>query len=113
MIDTSFLYSTFNHPLYIIEEDRLRHNLQVIRSVAQEADIDIILAFKAFALWKTFPIFREYINASTASSINEVLLSSEAFDSTHTYSPAYTDYDIETIAQKSSHLTFNSLTQYK
>ena len=36
-------------PIYIIEEQRLRRNLSLIASVAREADVEIILAFKAFA----------------------------------------------------------------
>ena len=46
-------------PIYLLEEERLRNNLSLIRSVAERADVEIILAFKAYALWKTFPIFRE------------------------------------------------------
>ena len=99
-------------PAYVIEESRLRDNLRLIASVAHEADIEIILAFKAFALWKTFPIFRQYINATTASSLWEARLAKEEFGSpAHTYSPAYTDYEIDEMARCSSHLTFNSLSQ--
>lgn len=57
-------------PIYIIREDLLRRNLGVIADVASRADVEIILAFKAFALWKTFPIFREYIHSTIASSLN-------------------------------------------
>ena len=100
-------------PIYIIEEKRLRRNLSLIADVARKADVEIILAFKAFALWKTFPIFREYINATTASSRSEARLSFEEFGAkAHTYSPAYTDDEIDEIASCSSHLTFNSLSQY-
>jgi len=106
-------FKEINIPIYIIEEVRLRNNLELIRSVACAADVEIILAFKAFALWKIFPIFREYINATTASSLNEALLAYYEFGSrAHTYSPAYTDDDIEEIARCSSHLTFNSLSQW-
>ena len=45
-------------PVYIIEENLLRANLSLIRDVAQRADIEVIMAFKAFALWKTLPIIR-------------------------------------------------------
>lgn len=101
-------------PVYIIEEDKLRRNLNLISDVAREADVEIILAFKAFALWRTFPIFREYIHSTTASSINEARLAFEEFGApAHTYSPAYTDEDIETIARCSSHVTFNSLSQFE
>lgn len=101
-------------PVYIIEETLLRRNLQLIANVAKEADVEIILAFKAFALWKTFPIFREYINSTTASSLNEARLALEEFGAkAHTYSPAYTDEEIDDIVRCSSHLTFNSLSQYE
>ncbi len=100
-------------PAYVIEEKLLRRNLQLIKSVSERADVEIILAFKAFAMWKTFPIFREYIGSTTASSLNEARLALEEFGAkAHTYSPAFTDYEIEGIARCSSHITFNSLSQY-
>ena len=103
-----------NTPIYVIEEARLRRNLQLIADVARQADVEIILAFKAFALWKTFPIFREYIRATTASSLCEARLALEEFGSkAHTYSPAYTDAEFDEILRCSSHLTFNSLSQYE
>ncbi|MDY3847539.1 MAG: carboxynorspermidine decarboxylase [Prevotella sp.] len=101
-------------PVYVIEEDLLRRNLSLIRDVAKRADIEVIMAFKAFALWKTFPIIREYISATTASSLSEARLAHEEFGSpAHTFSPAYTLDEISQIAKASSHLTFNSLTQYQ
>ncbi len=101
-------------PVYIIEEAKLRRNLQLINHVASEAQVEIILAFKAFALWKTFPIFREYIGSTTASSLWEARLAVECFgNKAHTYSPAYIDDEIDEIARLSSHLTFNSLSQYQ
>ena len=100
-------------PCYVLEEKRLRRNLELIKSVADAAGVEIILAFKAYALWNTFPIFREYIGATTASSLYEARLAYEEFGSkAHTFSPAYTDYEIDEIAGCSSHLTFNSLSQY-
>ena len=101
-------------PIYIIEETKLRRNLQLIADVAAKADIEVILAFKAFALWKTFPIFREYISSTTASSLSEARLAYEEFEApAHTYSPAYTDEEFDQIVRCSSHLTFNSLSQYE
>lgn len=112
-IDTT-TYKEINRPMYILEEARLRNNLRIISDVAKRADVEIILAFKAYALWKTFPIFREYISSTTASSLSEARLAFDKFGSkAHTFSPAYTDYEIDEIAACSSHLTFNSLTQYE
>ena len=107
-------FQQINKPVYVLEEQRLRNNLSLISEVARTGGIDIILAFKAYALWKTFPIFREYIRATTASSLSEAKLALLEFGSkAHTFSPAYTDYEIDEIAHCSSHLTFNSLSQYQ
>ncbi len=101
-------------PVYIIEEEKLRRNLSLIRTVAERTDSEWILAFKAFALWKTFPIFREYIRSTTASSLSEARLALEEFGAkAHTYSPAYKDDEFDDIVRCSSHLTFNSLSQYE
>ncbi len=106
-------FKEIDRPCYVLEEKLLRRNLSTIKNIADEADVEFILAFKAYALWKTFPIFREYISATTASSLYEARLAYEEFGSkAHTYSPAYTDYEIDYIARFSSHLTFNSLSQY-
>ena len=101
-------------PYYLIEESRLRRNLELIKHVADESGAEIILAFKAFANWKTFPIFREYIHSTTASSLSEARLALEEFGApAHTYSPAYIEEEFPELLRCSSHLTFNSLSQYE
>ena len=101
-------------PIYIIEEAKLRRNLALIKDVAERTGSEFILAFKAFALWKTFPIFREYIQSTTASSLSEAMLAYHEFGKkAHTFSPAYTDGEFDDIVACSSHITFNSLSQYE
>ncbi len=107
-------YSELARPTYILNETKLRRNLEIISRVSRLADVEIILAFKAYALWRTFPIFREYIGATTASSLNEARLGFEEFGApTNTFSPAYEDSEIEEIARCSSHIVFNSMSQYE
>jgi len=109
MIDLSKIPS----PCYVMEERLLRKNLQRIKSVEEKAGVNIILAFKAFAMWKAFPIVREYIGHSTASSVAEAQLAFEEMGSAaHTYAPSYTDYDFPLFLKYSSHITFNSLSQF-
>lgn len=109
----SKIYERLDGPAYIMEETLLRRNLELISDVAKRADVEIILAFKAFALWKTFPIFREYISSTTASSLSEAKLAFEEFGApAHTFSPAYVESEIDEIARCSSHITFNSLSQF-
>ena len=65
-------------------------------------------------MWRSFPIFREYIDHSTASSVYEARLALEEFGSkAHTYSPAYTEQDFPEIMRCSSHITFNSMAQFE
>ncbi len=107
------LYRNIPSPCYVMEESLLRRNLSLIKSVSERAGVEIILAFKAFALWKSFPIFREYGFCSTASSVNEAQLAFEEMGSpAHTYSPAYTAENIPVFIKYSSHITFNSLSQF-
>lgn len=101
-------------PYYIVYEDRLRRNLSLIKRIMQEADVNIILAFKAFALWKTFPIVAQYVQASTASSLNELKLSLEFLgNEVHSYCPVYTDRTFPEFLNGSTHITFNSIRQYE
>lgn len=106
-------FGLFPSPCYIMEEELLRRNLALIKSVADRAGVDIILAFKSFAMWRSFPVFREYIGHSTASSVYEARLALEEFGSkAHTCSPVYTEGDFPEIMHCSSHITFNSLAQF-
>lgn len=106
--------SEIKTPFYIVYEERLRRNLELIRHVSTEADVNIIMAFKANALWKTFPIIKEYISASTASSLNEMRLSLDYLgNEVHTYCPVYTDETFPQFLEGSSHITFNSIAQFQ
>ncbi|MCG8579257.1 MAG: carboxynorspermidine decarboxylase [Bacteroidales bacterium] len=106
-------YSQIKTPAYVLDEQLLRNNLQLIKSVKDQAGIEIIMAFKAFSMWSAFPIVREYIPKATASSVFEARLAYEEMGSkAHTYSPAYKKEDFDEIMAMSSHITFNSLAQF-
>jgi len=101
-------------PFYIVYENRLRRNLELISYVIRQADVDIIMAFKANALWRTFPIIKEYVISSTASSLNEMRLGIEELGgNVHSYCPAYTDSTIGEFLEGSTHITFNSIAQFE
>lgn len=107
-------YSKVPSPCYIIDEERFRKNLALIRNVSVESGAEIILAFKGFAMWGVFPILREYVTGAAASSVDEARLCFEEIGSpAHTYSPVYKQDDFKPIIKYSSHITFNSLNQYK
>ena len=100
-------------PFYIIYEDKLRRNLSLINRVEREAGVNIIMAFKANALWRTFPIVREYNRDFTASSLNELRLGNDELGGeAHVYCPVYTEATIDEFLSRATHLTFNSLGQW-
>ncbi|MFO7619689.1 MAG: carboxynorspermidine decarboxylase [Bacteroidales bacterium] len=107
-------YQKIPSPCYVIDEERLRRNLELIKHVAQASGAELILAFKGFAMWSVFPIMREYISGAAASSIHEARLCFEEMGATaHTYAPAFRREEFGTIMRYSSHITFNSLAQYR
>ncbi|MBS1231960.1 MAG: carboxynorspermidine decarboxylase, partial [Bacteroidetes bacterium] len=107
-------YSTIPSPCYVIDEERFRKNLSLIRHVADESGAEIILAFKGFAMWGVFDIVKKYISGAAASSVNEARLCFEEMGlPAHTYSPVFKEKEFDSILKYSSHITFNSLRQYE
>ena len=101
-------------PCFVIDERLLRQNLDTIAQVSRRAGVEIIMAFKAFAMWKVFPIIKEYVTHTTASSLAEARLSVDKFgNKAHLYAPAYTDGEFDELAECSTHITFNSLAQFE
>jgi carboxynorspermidine decarboxylase len=107
-------FSKIPTPCYLIEEELLRENLRLIKSVKDEAGVEIILAFKGFSMWKAFAIVREYISGTAASGAYEAKLAADEMKVlAHTYSPAFRHSDFNEVLANSSHITFNSLSQFE
>lgn len=107
-------YHIIPSPCYVIDEERFRKNLSLIKQVSERSGAEIILAFKGFAMWSVFPIVKEYISGAAASSVSEARLCFEEIGfPAHTYSPAYRSGEFKSILKYSSHITFNSLSQFR
>lgn len=107
-------YPQIPSPAFVLEENLLLKNLELIRDVQEKAGVEIILALKAFAMWRVFPVIGEYLSGATASSLNEArLIYEEMGRKAHTYCVAYLPDEFDQIVQYSSHLTFNSIAQYE
>jgi carboxynorspermidine decarboxylase len=103
----SFRFRAAPSPCFIIEEDKLRSNLDLIARVKREAEVEIIPAFKGFSMWSVFPILREYVTGASASSLNEARLCFEEMKArAHTYAPAYNPSEFREILGYSSHCGF-------
>jgi carboxynorspermidine decarboxylase len=106
-------YSKIHSPAFVLDEKLLRQNLELIDSVQKEAGIEIILAFKGFAMWSAFPMVRQYLTGATASSLNEARLCFEEMKTrAHVYSPVYFENEFEEMMTYCSHIVFNSFNQF-
>ncbi len=101
-------------PCFVLDEELLDINLRILDAVQQEAGVDIICALKGYAMWSTFPRIRRYLMGATASSLHEArLIYEEMGCEAHTYAPVFCDDEFDEILRYSSHISFNSLSQYE
>jgi carboxynorspermidine decarboxylase len=99
-------------PAYVVDLGRLRHNLEVLDRVQQRSGAKILLALKAFALWKTFPLIRQTLHGVCASSPWEARLGREEFGrEVHSFAAAFKESDVVELLGISNHLVFNSFAQ--
>ena len=101
-------------PCWLLEETLLKKNLEQLQEIKIRSGAKILLALKGYALWKSFPLIKPYLDGCCASGLHEAKLAHETFSKeVHTYSPAFKEEEIEEIAQISHHLIFNSPAQFK
>ncbi|WP_321311945.1 carboxynorspermidine decarboxylase [Halarcobacter sp.] len=100
-------------PAFVCEEELLIKNLELLKRVQDEANVNILLALKGFALWSTFDLCKKYLKGCCASGLHEAILAKEEFGrEVHTFSPAFKDEEIDEIIDISNHLVFNSFSQF-
>jgi carboxynorspermidine decarboxylase len=106
-------FTTFPSPCYVLDESRLRHNMEILNRVQLESGAKIICALKGYSLWASFGIIKEYLHGTTASGLYEAQLGRETFGGeVHVYSPAFTPNDMTQILELADHISFNSFSQW-
>ncbi len=101
-------------PCWLLEETLLKKNLELIQEIKSKTGTKVLLALKGYALWKSFPLLKPYLDGCCASGLHEAKLAHETFSKEiHTYSPAFKEDELEEIALISHHLVFNSPAQFK
>ena len=99
---------------FVLEEAKLRRNLEIMQRVQNESGAHIILALKGFAMFSTFPLIKQYLHGTTASSLYEARLGYEEFgDEVHAYAPAWFEEEMDELMQYCNHITFNSPAQWE
>jgi len=107
-------FNQVDSPCYLLEEAKLEKNLKLLQYVQEQSGANIILALKGFAMFSAFPLIKQYLRGTTASSLNEALLGKHEFGhEVHVYSPAYLDAEMPALLEIARHITFNSLSQWE
>ena len=100
-------------PAYVVSEDLIRKNLQILHDVEEQSGAHILLAQKAFSMYSLYPLIGEYISGATASGINEARLGYEYMGKeNHIFAPAYKENEFDEIVKICDHIIFNSYNQF-
>lgn len=101
-------------PYFLVEEERLVKNLELLKEIQEETGCRILLAQKAFSGFFAYPLMRRYLAGTTASGLCEARLGKEEFGGeTHVFSPAYREDEFEELLSYADHFVFNSPAQLR
>ncbi|HJB50718.1 carboxynorspermidine decarboxylase [Anaeromassilibacillus sp. An250] len=99
-------------PVYLIDEAALIRNLEILQGVQQRTGCHILLAQKAFSMFRVYPLIAHYLSGATASGLYEARLAHEELGGeNHVFCPAYTDAEMAELCKICDHISFNSLRQ--
>ena len=101
-------------PCYVIDEKKLKENLEILGDVREKAGCKILLAQKAFSCFYEYPLIGQYLDGTTASGLYEARLGKEEMGKeNHVFAPAYKDADIKELGEICDHISFNSFAQLR
>lgn len=100
-------------PYFAVDVEALESNARILADVKARTGCHILLATKAFSMWRTFPMLRHYLDGTCASSPWEAQLGREEFGGeVEAFSAAYSDRDIAALVQTCDTIIFNSFAQW-
>lgn len=101
-------------PCYIVDERKLRQNLEILKDVQNRCGCRILLAQKAFSMYPLYPVIGEYLCGTTASGLYEARLGKEEMGKeNHVFAPAYKKEHMFELVHLCDHIVFNSFAQYE
>ena len=107
-------YSQVPSPCYVLDEARLRKNMEILDDIQKKTGVKIICALKGYSFWRSFPLVGQYLAGATASSLNEAKLAKEEMGKeVHVFAPVYEDDEIDEILSCAGHISFNSFSQWQ
>ncbi|MDD4509502.1 MAG: carboxynorspermidine decarboxylase, partial [Oscillospiraceae bacterium] len=107
-------FDSLSTPCYVVDESLLLKNLEILNSVQERSGAKILLAQKAFSMFRVYPLLAQYLCGTAASGLYEAKLGRETFGGeVHTFSPAFREDEFDEILEVSDHIIFNSISQWK
>lgn len=101
-------------PCYVIDEEKLIKNLEILKEIEEDTGCKILLAQKCFSCFYEYPLIGKYISGTTASGLFEARLGKEEMNKeNHVFAPAFREEDIEELDEICDHIVFNSFSQLK
>ena len=106
--------SQLRTPCYVVQEQKLRENLEILREIREKTGCHILLAQKAFSMYRLYPMIGQYLDGATASGLHEARLGYEEMGKeNHIFSPAYRAEEMPEILRMCDHIVFNSPAQFR
>ncbi len=99
-------------PYYVVDEERIVRNLEILNNVEKRTGCKILLAQKAFSCYHIYPKIREYVSGTACSGLYEARLGYEEMGGeNHVFSAAYRENEIDEMISYCGHIIFNSFSQ--
>ncbi len=99
-------------PCYVVDEERIVRNLEILNNVEKRTGCKILLAQKAFSCYHIYPKIREYVSGTACSGLYEARLGYEEMGGeSHVFSAAYRENEIDEMISYCGHIIFNSFSQ--
>ncbi len=101
-------------PCYVVDKQKIRSNLEILRYIGKQSGAKVLLALKAFSMWSIAELLSEYLDGCCASGLWEARLArqkgfvgKESSQILSTFCPAFRTDEIDEICALSDHLIFN------
>tara|TARA_Y100001934_G_scaffold283642_1_gene405084 strand:- start:3032 stop:4162 length:1131 start_codon:yes stop_codon:yes gene_type:complete len=106
--------SSIPNPCFVLDEVLFEQNMKVLGKLEEQSGAQVLCALKGFSMWEVFPLMMNYLSGGTASSLNEArLIYDEMGKKAHSCFVVYDSKEFNEVQELSSHITFNSLTQFE
>ena len=106
------LFAGLKSPSFVVDEEALEKNASVLGDIQRRTGCRILLALKAFSMWKAFPVLKDTLKGVCASSLHEARLGREEFGGeVHVFAAAYSPEEFSSLLNFSDHIVFNSFAQ--